>query len=199
MNAAEIEELKKSLGETIATGPGRDAISQVVQTTLDKSFADAGILYAKVAARAADSDPYRTTIHFIAGAITFCLTLIVGIVNALPAERLAFCSPTYMMLGGMLASISLTALVATACMAFAQTGKKASRDKTRDGGTTTWLGISLDTPTRRLLFWLKLIPVIPAALATGFSVLAGWAMYQNDVVTGSLSWAVTSECPRSDG
>ena len=65
-------------------------------------------------------DPYRTTIHFLIALIAFCLSVIVGLFNALPDPPVCTYTLTYHMLGGVLAWISITAFVASVCAAVAQ-------------------------------------------------------------------------------
>ncbi|MBW8329804.1 MAG: hypothetical protein K0M48_11835 [Thiobacillus sp.] len=207
MTSQEIEQIKEAVAETIKSQDIGATIRQVAKESLDETLAGAVIVRHPGTPQdkgKTNSDPYRTTIHFLAGAITFCLTLMVGIVNALPAERLAFCSPTYMMLGGVLAWISVAALLATICMAIAQTGKTACWDKNSPdtlGGLLGKLKAWLAAPKGGLLLSLKLVPVFPAALAAGYLVLAGWAMRNNDAIPPDLSnfVAVENTCQKPIG
>ena len=68
------------------------------------------------------SDPWRNVRHFLAGLVTFCAAVIVGIFNALPDAMSGQSDPVIKMLGGVLAWLAIAALVATACGICAQLG-----------------------------------------------------------------------------
>ncbi|MDP1533592.1 MAG: hypothetical protein Q8L92_08430 [Rubrivivax sp.] len=129
---------------------------------------------AVLGAKKADYDPYRTTIHFLAGLIAFCLALIAGIVNALPDPSASPYTLTYQKLGGVLAWISITALLATICSVAAQGCKHLYRAKQLETGTSP--------PVSKMwLFTLMGIPVLSGAMVVIFSVGAGLAILNNNV------------------
>lgn len=76
-----------------------------------------------------NDDPYRTTIHFLAGLLTFCLGVIAAVFSALNCgdanpQRLG-----YQMLGGVLGSIAVVAWLCTVAVACIQTMKFMHRCK----------------------------------------------------------------------
>jgi uncharacterized membrane protein YidH (DUF202 family) len=68
-------------------------------------------------------DPYRTTIHFLAGLLTFCLGVIAAVFSALNSGNVDTHQLSYRMLGGVLGSIAFVAWLCTAAVAFIQTKK----------------------------------------------------------------------------
>lgn len=123
-------------------------------------------------AKEAGFDPYRTTIYFLAGLIAFCLSVIVGIFNAFPDAPVDRISPTYRVLGGVLAWISITALFATFCSLAAQILKYCYRVKQKQGmPAAPWWG------------WLALLMGLPAlsgAIAVAYCVRAGVAILNSE-------------------
>ncbi len=118
-------------------------------------------------------DPYRTTIHFLIALIAFCLSVIVGIFNALPAPPVRTYTLTYHMLGGVLAWISITALVASMCAAAAQYFKHLYRVGQLQGVT------GLAVPRERLIVLMGL-PIVPGAFAVIYCVGAGLAILNDN-------------------
>jgi hypothetical protein len=68
-------------------------------------------------------DPYRTTIHFLAGLLTFCLGVIAAVFSALNGGNADPHLLGYKMLGGVLGSIAFVAWLCTAAAAIIQTEK----------------------------------------------------------------------------
>lgn len=114
-------------------------------------------------------DPYRTTIHFLIALIAFCLSVIVGIFNALPDPPVCTYTLTYHMLGGVLAWISITAFVASVCAAVAQYLKHLYRIAQLENVP------GLTVPKERLIVLMGL-PILPGAFAVIYCVGAGLAI-----------------------
>lgn len=114
-------------------------------------------------------DPYRTTIYFLAGLIAFCLAVITGVFNAFPDPPVNTSDVVTRMLGGVLAWISITALVATGSMAFAQWFKNGYSK--RDGAKE---------PSNARLWLLMGIPTLFGAIAVAYCVRGGMALLNGD-------------------
>lgn len=147
-------------------------MQQAVQKTLRTALPEvvkAAVLGTQQAADPKKRDPYRTTIYFLAGLIAFCLAVITGIFNAFPAPPVDTGEVVYRMLGGVLAWISITALVATVCMAVVQILKYMHRkdDSTQDPATAT-------------LALLMGIPTVFGAIAVIYCVRGGVAVLHGD-------------------
>lgn len=112
-------------------------------------------------------DPYRTTIHFLIALIAFCLSVIVGIFNALPDPPVSTYTLTYRMLGGVLAWIAMTALVATFCAAFAQLRKSHTHEHEKK----PWKG-------ERAI--LMVVPALFGGMAVIYCVGVGLAMLNDN-------------------
>lgn len=78
-------------------------MAEDIKTILTEALADAQLGAAaetrlvalQEALDKASYDPYRLVIHFLGALIAFCLTLIVGIFNALKDFPPASCNPAY--------------------------------------------------------------------------------------------------------
>lgn len=164
------ESVKRAVEGTLLNG----SISGVVAASVE------GTLKGK---NRANEDPYRTTIFFLAGLITFSLTMIVGIFNAFPDAPIDTGNLTYRMLGGVLAWISITALAATVCSLLAQLGKYAYRQK------------HLPSPQGWKLAILMGIPIVPGTFAVVYCVRAGSAILSNDTELIGIVDAIGKLCP----
>lgn len=143
-------------------------LQQAVRETFPAALPDvvkAAVLGAQQAADQKRHDPCRTTIHFLAGLIAFCLAVIAGIFNAFPDPPADTGDVVYRMLGGVLAWISITALVATVCMAVVQILKYRHR---KDANAQ-----DPDTATLALLMG---IPTLFGAMAVSYCVRGGMAV-----------------------
>lgn len=118
-------------------------------------------------------DPYRTTIHFLIALIAFCLSVIVGIFNALPDPPVCTYTLTYHMLGGVLAWISITAFIASACAAGAQYLKHLYQAEQLNGEPGP-------TVPKVLPFVLMALPIVPGAFAVIYCVGAGLAILNDN-------------------
>ena len=67
-----------------------------------------------------NDDPYRTTIHFLAGLLTFCLGVIAAVFSALNSGGADPQQLSYKMLGGVLGSIAVVAWLCTVAVACVQ-------------------------------------------------------------------------------
>ena len=129
--------------------------------------------------RQADEDPYRTTFHFLGGLIAFCLAVIVGVFNAFPAPPVDAGSPIIRMLGGVLAWIAITALVATLSAGLTQLLKRAHRKKPGEADPPWWVpGLLIG------------IPVLPGAMAVAYCVRAGATLLNGDAELVGLAKAI---------
>lgn len=142
-------------------------IAEIVQKAVRESTLDA-VKQAVLGANQANYDPYRTTIHFLAGLVAFCLAVIVGIFNALPHPPVCTYTLTYRMLGGVLAWMAITALVATFCAAFAQLRKSHLREHPNP----PWKG---ERAT------LMIVPALFGGMAVIYCVGAGLAILNNNL------------------
>jgi hypothetical protein len=70
-----------------------------------------------------NDDPYRTTIHFLAGLLTFCLGVIAAVFSALNSGNADPHLLGYKMLGGVLGSIAFVAGLCTVAAAIIQVMK----------------------------------------------------------------------------
>lgn len=140
--AMEDDQVRHTMADNVQTAVRetlQSALPGVVQTAVS------GTLLATDQKR---NDPYRTTIYFLAGLIAFCLAVITGIFSAFPDPPIDTGDVVYRMLGGVLAWISITALAATVCMAFAQTLKfKHRKDATPQDPDGTMLALLMGVPT----------------------------------------------------
>lgn len=80
-----------------------------------------------VTGKRSPDDPYRTTIHFLAGLLTFCLGVIAAVFSVLSDSNAEPYRLSYRMLGGVLASIAFVAWLCTVAAAFVQTEKYRHR------------------------------------------------------------------------
>jgi membrane-associated protease RseP (regulator of RpoE activity) len=127
----------------------------------------------------AEEDPYRTTLHFLAGLIAFCLAVIVGVFNAFPAPPLDAASPIIRMLGGVLAWMAITALAATVSTGITQILKRAYRKQPSEAGPPWW-GLAL----------LIGLPVLPGAMAVAYCIRAGAALLDSDAELVGMAKAI---------
>ena len=146
----------------------QSAIQEKLQTALPDVVKGA-ILGAQQAADQKKHDPYRTTILFLAGLIAFCLAVIVGIFSAFPDPPVDTRDVVYRMLGGVLAWISITALVATVSAAIAQILKYEHRKKSLTTDPA-WMGLAL----------LMGVPTLFGAMAVAYCVRGGAAILHGD-------------------
>jgi membrane-associated protease RseP (regulator of RpoE activity) len=130
-----------------------DSVQKAIQEKLQTALPDVvkgAVLGAQQATDQKAHDPYRTTIHFLAGLIAFCLAVIVGIFNAFPDPPIDTGSVVYRMFGGVLACISITALVATVSALIAQLRKYRYRVKQKRGQPRSSLETGVGPPHGRL-------------------------------------------------
>lgn len=71
----------------------------------------------------AKDDPWRTTIHFLVGLLTFCLGVLAALFNALNGSNVDPHLLSYRMLGGVLGSIAFVAWLCTVAAALVQAEK----------------------------------------------------------------------------
>lgn len=143
-------------------------LQQAVRETFPAALPDvvkAAVLGAQQAADQKRHDPCRTTIHFLAGLIAFCLAVIAGIFNAFPDPPADTGDVVYRMLGGVLAWISIAALAATVCMAITQILKYMHR---KDAGA--------QDPNPATLALLMGIPTVCGVMAVAYCVRGGMAI-----------------------
>ena len=153
----------------------RDAVREALD---DRQIADAIGKMVKEAVHEANQenyDPYRTTIHFLVGLTAFCLSVIVGIFTALRDPPVRTYTLTYHMLGGVLAWIAITALVATFCAAFAQLRKSPLREHPKNADGTK------AAPWKGERATLMLLPALSGAMAVVYSAGAGLAIMNNNL------------------
>lgn len=111
-------------------------------------------------------DPYRQSLQFLVGLLGFCLTLLTAYFASLLARSSGGEVVTYPTFADVLGYISLTALVATACIGIVQMMKSNYRQELKrvihNANGENW-----DYPARSnpLLWGLTLLPVLPGALA----------------------------------
>lgn len=180
------EEERKALSEVLAEPEfGKtlaDAVREGVKLHLKNQVTQlAG--HANLEIKPVVYDPYRTTFVFLKGLIAFCLALIVGIVNALPDNAATFFSLTYRMLGGVLAWMAITALIATLCAAVAQGYKHYYFDAKQNNETPKPV-------TKPRLVLLMGLPILTGLMAVGFCVAAGIAMLNNNAWPAGLKSAL---------
>ena len=149
------------------------AIAEIVQKAVRESTLEA-VKKAVLGANQANYDPYRTTIHFLAGLVAFCLAVIVGIFNALPDPPVCSYTLTYHMLGGVLAWIAITALVAAVCSAAAQYLKHLYRAAQLKGDPSPAV-------PKALPLVLMGLPIVPGAFAVIYCGGAGLAILNNNL------------------
>ena len=102
-------------------------LPKMVETHLGEEATQAQVAKAvrAVITKIAESndDPYRTTIHFLAGLLTFCLGVLAAVFSALNSGGADPQQLSYKMLGGVLGSIAFVAWVCTLAVASIQTMK----------------------------------------------------------------------------
>lgn len=161
-----------------------DSVDRAVREQLDAAvpaLVKGAVLGTQAAAERRAHDPYRTTIHFLAGLIAFCLAVIVGVFSALPDPPVSPAPLVHRLLGGVLAWIAVAALVATACAAVAQYRKHLYR--ARQDSTP-----SPETP-RKWPLTLMLLPVAPGAMAVAYCVGSGLAMLNDNLAPATAAAA----------
>lgn len=112
-------------------------------------------------------DPYRTTIHFLTGLLTFCLGVLAAVFSALNSGDAHPDQLGYKMLGGVLGSIAFVAWLGMAAAAFIQVLKFCHRYPCRSA-RTGWPVI-----------WragLMLVLVILGGLVVAYCVRYGYAI-----------------------
>lgn len=157
--ALEDQDVRRAMTENM-----QQAVQGTLQTALP-AVVKAAVLGTQQAADQKKGDPYRTTLYFLAGLIAFCLAVITGVFNAFPDPPADTGDVVYRMLGGVLAWISITALVATVCMAVVQILKYRHR---KDANAQ-----DPDTATLALLMG---IPTLFGAMAVSYCVRGGMAV-----------------------
>ena len=165
--------LHDAVTEALGDAQVGGAIAGIVQKAVQESTLEA-VKRAVLGANQANYDPYRTTIHFLIGLIAFCLSVIVGVFNALPDPPVRTYTLTYHMLGGVLAWIAITALVATVCSAAAQYLKHLYRADQLKGGP------SPPVP-KALPLVLMSLPIVPGAFAVIYCGGVGLAIMNNNL------------------
>lgn len=113
-----------------------------------------------------NDDPYRTTIHFLAGLLTFCLGVIAAVFNALNSGNADPELLGYKMLGGVLGSIAFVAGLCTIAAAIIQTEKFRKRFKHK----SYW------KPAVLLKAGLMLLLALLGGLAVAYCVRYGYAI-----------------------
>jgi hypothetical protein len=126
-----------------------------------------------------EEDPYRTTFHFLGGLIAFCLAIIVGVFNAFPTPPVDTHSPIIRMLGGVLAWMAITALVATVSAGITQILKREYRKKPSESGPPWW----------RLALLIG-IPVLPGVMAVAYCIRAGATLLNSDAELVGMAQAI---------
>lgn len=114
------------------------------------------------------TDPWRNVRHFLAGMVTFCAAIIVGVFNALPDTISAQHQLLTTMLGDVLAWIAITAVVATACGICAQLGSVEYRT-----------AMDNNQPYQANRAWLIAamgLPMLTGAVAVFFTAEYGWRL-----------------------
>jgi len=153
-----------------------DSVQKAIQEKLQTALPDVvkgAVLGAQQATDQKAHDPYRTTIHFLAGLIAFCLAVIVGIFNAFPDPPTDTGSMVYRMFGGVLAWISITALVATVSALIAQLRKYLYGVKQKRGDNPA-------DPWKLELALLMGVPTLFGAIAVAYCVRGGAAILNGD-------------------
>lgn len=103
--------LQIQVPEMIATHLGQEATKAQVAKAV-------GTVITKIGE--SNDDPYRTTIHFLAGLLTFCLGVIAAVFSALNSGDADPQQLSYKMLGGVLGSIAFVAWLCTVAVASIQ-------------------------------------------------------------------------------
>ena len=128
-------------------------------------------------------DPFRPYLQFLIGLITFALAILVGVFAALPKEKEALATPFGAVLGGVLAWMSLAALVATLSAAIVQATKYWHSRANKRGIVPAF------TARKGGWLWLAaLAPVVPGFVAVLYCLRAGAAML-NGATSLQDSWA----------
>jgi hypothetical protein len=163
-----------------------NTVKTAVETTL-KTYSITGTVTGSVqAATKGDDrawDPYRTTIHFLAGLLAFSATVIVGVLNAFPDAPIDTYGVTYRLLGGVLAWQSITALVAALAAAWIQIRKYQYRGESPKFPRPYERGAAM------------IIPALFGAMAAVYCVRAGSAMLNNDTELTGLASAICKIWP----
>lgn len=115
-------------------------------------------------------DPYRTTIHFVVGLLTFCLGVLAAVFSALNSGDANPDQLGYKMLGGVLGSIALVAWLATAAAAFLQVLKFCHRYNCRSA--KTWWSVTWRVGLMLVLVTLGGL-VVAYCVRYGYAILTG--------------------------
>ena len=116
--------------------------------------------------RESNDDPYRTTIHFLAGLLTFCLGIIAAVFSALNSGNADPNLLGYKMLGGVLGSIAFVAGLGTVTAAIIQTEKFRKRSEHKTYGN----------PSVLLRAGLMLVLALLGCVAVAYCVRYGYAI-----------------------
>lgn len=116
--------------------------------------------------RESNDDSYRTTIHFLAGLLTFCLGVIAAVFSALNSGNADPHLLGYKMLGGVLGSIAFVAGLSTIAAAIIQTEKFRKRSEHK----------SYLNPPVLLRAGLMLVLALLGGLAVAYCVRYGYAI-----------------------
>lgn len=114
-----VAELKRAVPDLVSAHLAEEATRKKIGEAVE----------AIVAGKRSADDPYRTTIYFLAGLLTFCLGVIAAVFSALSESSADPYRLSYRMLGGVLGSIASVAWLCTVALAFVQTEKYRHRSR----------------------------------------------------------------------
>ena len=117
-------EMPKMITEHLALPATKEQVAKAVSAVVTKI-------------NESNDDPYRTTIHFLAGLLTFCLGVIAAVFSALNGGNTDPQQLGYKMLGGVLGSIAFVAWLCTAAAVLVQVLKFCHRSG-GDSGEIWW-------------------------------------------------------------
>ena len=159
------DKLKAEVDDHLKTEVPKMIAAHLALATTQAQVAEAVNTVVKKISESND-DPYRTTIHFLAGLLTFCLGVIAAIFNALNGSNADPHLLAYKMLCGVLGSIAFVAGLCTVAAAIIQTEKFRKRSKHK----------SYMSPPVLLRAGLMLVLALLGGLAVAYCVRYGYAI-----------------------
>lgn len=161
------EEITNAVVAALKDAKVKDALASSMHTVIDeqvrtslRDVVKGVVLGTRDATEEKTRDPYRATLHFLAGLIAFSLAVIVGVFNALPDPPVDTTHAVHRMLGGVLGWMAITALVAAVAALVTQLLKTMYR-----AGVPWWA-----------LLLLMAAPAVTGAAAVSYCIRGGAAM-----------------------
>jgi hypothetical protein len=180
------DEITNAVVAALKEAKVKDALASSVRTVIDdqvrtslRDVVKGVMLGTHDATEEKARDPYRATLHFLAGLIAFSLAVIVGVFNALPDPPVDTTHAVHRMLGGVLGWMAITALIAAVAALVTQLLKTIYRT-----GVPWWV-----------LLLLMAAPAVTGAAAVSYCIRGGAAMVNANAELSDLGDALRTLWP----